>query len=70
MRVSTFNVENLFSRPVVFNMRDQKKAGLIMKDISEFTELMNLKSYGSKKKRIETLYARIKKYISINLRAT
>jgi hypothetical protein len=51
-------------------MRDQKKAGLIMKDISEFTELMNLSSYASKKKRIETLYERIRQYIIINLRAT
>ncbi len=70
MRVCTFNVENLFSRPVVFNMRDQKKASLIMKDIAEFTELMNLKTYGAKKKRIETLYDRIRQYIKINLRAT
>ncbi len=70
MRISTFNVENLFSRPMVFNMRDQKKAGLILKDIAEFTELMNRSSYSAKKARIETLYARIRKYIVINLRAT
>ena len=70
MRVCTFNVENLFSRPVVFNMRDQKKAGLIMKDISEFTELMSMSSYSSKKKRIETLYKKIKQYLLINLRSS
>ena len=41
-----------------------------MKDISEFTELMNRSSYAAEKKRIEELYASLKKYIFINLRAS
>ncbi|HHC29777.1 MAG TPA: endonuclease/exonuclease/phosphatase family protein [Rhodobacterales bacterium] len=70
MRLCTFNVENLFSRPVVFNMRDQERARQIMKMVSDFTELMSLPSYRDDKAEIERLWRELKDYIFINLRSS
>lgn len=70
MRVATFNVENLFSRPVVLNMADNDEAAKILAKISEFTKLLALKSYAPKKQRIETLYDEIEEYIFINIRSS
>lgn len=70
MRVATFNVENLFSRPAVLNMKDNDRAAEILAKISEFTGLLELKSYAGKKKRIEELHDEIKDYIVINIRSS
>ena len=70
MRVATYNVENLFSRPAVLNMKDNDHAAKILAKISEFTGLLELNSYASKKKRIENLHAEVKGYISINIRSS
>ncbi len=69
MRVATYNVENLFSRPVVLNMQDNDEAAKILAKISEFTGLLGLKSYAAKKKRIEALYGEIGQYVFINIRS-
>lgn len=70
MRVATYNVENLFSRPAVLNMKDNDRAGEILAKINELAGLLELKSYASKKKRIEDLHAEVKNYISINIRSS
>ena len=70
MRVATYNVENLFSRPVVLNMQNNDDAAKILAKIAEFTGLLTLKSYAAKKKRIEALYADIGQYIFINIRSS
>src|SRR5687767_9861857 len=70
MRVATFNVENLFSRPAVLNMKNNDHAAAILAKISELTGLLDLKTYASKKKRIETLHADVKNFISINIRSS
>jgi predicted extracellular nuclease len=70
MRVATFNVENLFSRPAVLNMKDNDHAADILAKIATFTKLMELKSYASNKKKIEELHAEVKGYISINIRSS
>ena len=70
MRVATFNVENLFSRPAVLNMKNNDRAAAILAKISELTGLLDLKSYASKKRRIESLHADVKNFISINIRSS
>ncbi|TGN89678.1 hypothetical protein EOW77_0005045 [Bradyrhizobium yuanmingense] len=70
MRVASYNVENLFSRPAVLNMKDNDHAAEILARIAELTELLKLKSYASKKKRIEKLHKEVKEYISINIRSS
>jgi glyoxylate carboligase len=70
MRIATFNVENLFSRPVVLNMQDNDAAGKILDKIREFTGLMNLNSYAGKKTKILKLYNEIDRYIFINIRSS
>jgi hypothetical protein len=70
IRVATFNVENLFSRPVVLNMKDNDRAAEILAKISEFTGLLDRESYAPKKKRIEDLYEEVRDYISINIRSS
>lgn len=70
MRVASYNVENLFSRPAVLNMKDNDHAAEILARIAELTGLLELKSYASKKSRIEELHEEVKKYISINIRSS
>lgn len=70
MRIASFNVENLFSRPAVLNMKDNDHAAEILAKIAELTGLLELKSYASKKGRIEKLHAETKRYISINIRSS
>lgn len=69
MRIATFNVENLFSRPAVLNMKDNDRAAEILAKISRLTGLLDLKSYAGQKKTIEKLYDEVKGYISINIRS-
>lgn len=70
MRVATFNVENLFSRPAVMNMKDNERAAKILADIRELTNLLEQESYASNKRTIESLHAKVKKYIFINIRSS
>lgn len=70
MRVASYNVENLFSRPAVLNMKDNDYAAGILAQIAELTGLLELKSYAGEKSRIEKLHADVKKYISINIRSS
>lgn len=70
LRVASYNVENLFSRPVLFNMRDHEKASEYLKMVSEFTKLLDQESYAKDKQKIETLYAEIERFITINIRAS
>lgn len=70
MRVATFNVENLFSRPSVLNMKDNDHAAKILAKISELKGLLDLKSYTGKKEKIEDLYDELRDYIFINIRSS
>jgi len=70
MRIATYNVENLFSRPVVLNMQNNDAAAAILAKIAEFTKLLDLPSYAGKKSRIETLHADLERFVSINIRSS
>ncbi len=70
MRISTFNVENLFSRPVVLNMKDNDHAAEILEKIKEFTRLLALESYAGHKDRILTLYNELAEFVTINIRSS
>ena len=70
MRVATYNVENLFSRPVLFNMRDHDLSADYLKKVKELTKLLDQPSYAADKKNIETLYSEIGRFITINIRAS
>ncbi len=49
-RVSSFNVENLFTRPRVLNLADDQKTADLLAKIAEFTELIRRKSYAGKRR--------------------
>lgn len=70
MRIASYNVENLFSRPIVFNMIDHNRSSLIVQKISEFSRLMDQESYSADKARIEELHSEIKDFIFINIRSS
>ncbi len=70
MRIAAYNVENLFSRPVLFNMRDHDLAATYLQKIKEFTRLLQQESYRADKARIEALHEEIKAYIKINIRSS
>lgn len=70
MRIATYNVENLFSRPVVMNMQDNEAAAQILARIAELIGLLNLKSYAAHKARIEELYNDLERFIVINIRSS
>ena len=70
LKVATYNVENLFSRPVLFNMKDHDKAAEYLKKVSEFTRLLDQDYYTANKKKIEALYEEIGRFIIINIRAS
>ncbi|PDS33781.1 metal-dependent hydrolase [Rhizobium anhuiense] len=70
VRIATYNVENLFSRPVLFNMRDHAKASLYLEKIKEMTRLLDQPSYAADEVTIEKLYEEVKDYIVVNIRAS
>lgn len=70
VRVATYNVENLFSRPTLFNWTDKDKAAVYLQKINELSKLLDKKSYAADRARIEKLYADVKPYIDINIRSS
>lgn len=70
MRIAAYNVENLFSRPVLFNMQDHDKASKYLEKIKEFTRLLQQPSYAGKENEILSLHEAIKDYIKINIRSS
>ncbi len=70
VRIATYNVENLFSRPVLFNMKDHDKAALYLDKIKELTRLLDKPNYTADKAKIETLYEDVKNYIIVNIRSS
>jgi hypothetical protein len=45
MRIAAFNVENLFDRPIVFNLADEKKGSEIAAAAAEFNAIVNKPAY-------------------------
>ncbi|MBL9047395.1 MAG: hypothetical protein JNK34_08830 [Tabrizicola sp.] len=70
MRVSTFNVENLFSRPAILNRPDHAWVSARLQDVSELTRLLQKKSYAADTARIKALYLALKDFITINIRSS
>jgi endonuclease/exonuclease/phosphatase family metal-dependent hydrolase len=70
IRVSTFNVENLFSRPEVLNMKDNDRAAEILAKINDLTGLLERQSYAPHKAEIERLYKDVRDRITINIRSS
>ena len=70
MRIAAYNVENLFSRPVLFNMQDHEKASKYLEKIKEFSRLLQQPSYAGRETEILSLHEEIKAYIKINIRSS
>lgn len=70
MRVSTFNVENLFSRPTILNREDHDWVSARLADVAELTRLLQRKTYAPDADRIRELYLRLKEFITINIRSS
>lgn len=70
MRVSTFNVENLFSRPAILNREDHDWVSARLGDIAELTRLLQRKTYAPDAARIKALYLQLKEFITINIRSS
>lgn len=60
MRVATFNVENLFSRPAVLNMKDNDHAAKILAKINELKGLLELSPMRAGRKELMTFTPRSK----------
>ncbi|RYC15283.1 endonuclease/exonuclease/phosphatase family protein [Ciceribacter ferrooxidans] len=68
--VSTFNVENLFSRPKVLNMADHAQAAEILKRVNRLSELLDMRNYRPYADEIRALYVELKDYVTINIRSS
>ncbi|MBS1240064.1 MAG: endonuclease/exonuclease/phosphatase family protein, partial [Proteobacteria bacterium] len=66
IRLATFNVENLFDRPEILNMKDQDKARELLDKLAELQRLLAKEEYSTADKaRIFELYNALSKYIEI-----
>lgn len=71
VRIATYNVENLFSRPVLFNWQDHDAAKEKLKLISDLTALLDKPSYSAAdRKQINKLHKEVKDYIVLNVRSS
>lgn len=70
MRVSTFNVENLFSRPTILNREDHAWVSARLADVADLTRLLQKPTYAPDAARIKALYLALKDYITINIRSS
>jgi len=70
MRVSTFNVENLFSRPALLNREDHDWVAARLAEVAELTGLLQAPDYAPHADRIRALYVALKDYVTINIRAS
>ena len=69
IRLASYNVENLFSRPKVLSLKDNNVIAKLLAEIAEFKALIELSSYAGVEARIIELYARTKDYIELNVRS-
>lgn len=69
VRIACFNVENLFSRPRVLNLKDNEKVADLLAKIAEFKELIGRHSYSGIEAKIVALYAELHIYIELNVRS-
>jgi len=70
MRISTFNVENLFSRPTILNREDHDWVSARLAEVAELTKLLQRPTYAPDADRIRDLYLTLKDYITINIRSS
>lgn len=66
VRVASFNVENLFSRAKILNLRDHTVSADALKQVDELDKLLRKTSYSTTDKRkIVDLYQALKTYIDV-----
>jgi len=66
IKIASFNVENLFQRPKVFNFSDHKQGDQVLKDIARLSSLLRQKVYDADtKKEILKLNKKLKDYMFI-----
>ena len=66
IRLATFNVENLFDRPAVLNLKDSSKTTELLAQIAELQSLIDQANYSTAdKKRILELAEMLERYIDI-----
>ena len=66
IKIATFNVENLFERPIVFNFKDHSIGDEILENVDKLRKLLKYTNYTPyRKTRILNLYKDLKKYIII-----
>lgn len=70
MRVSVFNVENLFSRPTILNRPDHAWVSARLAEVAELSKLLQKASYAADAARIGQLYVALKEFITINIRSS
>ncbi len=66
IRLATFNVENLFDRPEILNIKDQDKVKALLEKVAELQKLIKLETYSdADKAQIFALYMELNAYIDI-----
>ncbi len=68
-KICSYNVENLFSRPKVLNLKDNDQVSLLLQQIARFKELMEKDDYGPHKAEILQLWAAVHLYVELNVRS-
>lgn len=70
MRIASFNVENLFSRPAVLDIKDHARVDMLLRDIAEYRNLLEAADYAPHRARIRELHLMLRDYVFLNIRAS
>ncbi len=66
LRLATYNVENLFDRPAILNLKDSQQTNVLLGKVSELQSLIDKPVYSdSDKAAIFSLYFELNRYIEI-----
>jgi endonuclease/exonuclease/phosphatase family metal-dependent hydrolase len=71
LRVATYNVENLFTRPKILNLQDSDKIDDLLAKLARFRAIMiDEEKYAPFRKELLALYKTLSAYIAINIRSS
>lgn len=69
LRICSFNVENLFTRPKILSLKDNDRISVLLAKLARFKELFDKPSYAGFEQEILELYRELNDYIEINVKA-